>query len=503
MSLINLPHKHTVFRAAAFLIPLLVHLRFISDSIWFDEAAVLDNSSKYGIFESTRNLNWLQAFQPGYSIIVRQILSLPFSIHILKLLSLSALLGALIIFERIFCLLKIRPILYLAFSFLISFNEFSLEYGTMVKPYMFDLLSCSLAIYAIITNRNRLLFLVLILSPVISTTFFPLSIAVILYLFNRKKFKFGSLLSAFISIEILLITYFKNHGIDELFKEVWFGNTSIYSFANFKGTVYQVFAIIAETFDENQPSQIVRRIQILMLMILAFTMLFLVNRILTTNKKEFLTIFQIAVYYALIIFALQILQIAPIALRLNFPLIVLTSLAALIMLNDHFGLIARCLLVISVVFAFNNALKFEKTKSGVHRLLSDGLTLEKKRIFTDIWSGPGTSFLLNGSNEITVHAEIFVEDGKLIRCPQSTISIESGDYIIVNIPKAFSEQNPIAINGLDLVSYIDGTALYEFKRDSQIQKSSSIQNVIFCRYKLENPNYPMNTKNSFEYARIM
>lgn len=495
VSLIFSTHKHTVFRAATFFIPLLVHIRLISNSIWFDEAAVLDNSSKYGFFDSTRNLNWLQAFQPGYSIIVRQILSLPSSIYILKLLSLSALFGALIVFERIFWLLRIRPILFLAFAFLISFNEFSLEYGTMVKPYMFDLLSCSLVVYAVITSRNFLLFFVLILTPVISTTFFPLSIAVILYLMKCKRFKFGSLLLTLISLEILLITYFRDHEIDDLFKEVWFGNTSINSFANFKGTVYQIFAIIAQTFDENQPSQIVRRIQILMLIILAVAMLLLFNKILISNKKEFLMFFEIAAYYALIIFALQVLQIAPIALRLNFPLVVLTSLAALIMLHDHFGFLARCLLTIFVVFAFNNALIFEKTESGVYELLSDGLTLEKKRIFTDIWSGPGVNFFLNKSNEITVYADIVVEDGKLIRCPQSTISIDSGDYIIVNIPKVFSGQNPIAVSGLDLVSYIDGTALYRFKRDSQIQNSSSIQNAIFCRYKLENPNYPMNASS--------
>ena len=70
------------------------------------------------------------------------------------------------------------------------------------------------------------------------------------------------------------------------------------------------------------------------------------------------------------------------------------------MLNEHFGFIARCLLVISVVLAFTNALKFEKTKSGVNELLSDGLTLEKKRIFTDFWSGPGANYLLNETNEI-------------------------------------------------------------------------------------------------------
>lgn len=497
MSLDYSSHKDRVLRAISLLIPLLVHLRFISNSIWFDEAAVLDNSSKFGFFESTRNLNWLQAFQPGYSIIVRQILGLPFSIYILKLLSLTSLFGAIIIFKRIFCLLKIRPSLFLVFSFLICFNKFSLEYGTMVKPYMFDLLSCSLVIYALITNRNFVLFSVLILTPVISTTFFPLSLAVILYLIKCKKFKFGSLLFSFISLEILFITYFKNHGIDQLFKEVWFGNTSVYSFANFKGTIYQVFAIIAETLDENQPSQLVRRIQVLMLIILSLTMWIFRDKILATNKKEFLMFFEIAIYYALFIFALQILHIAPIVLRLNFPLIVLASLAALILLNEHFGLTTRCLLAIFVAVAFNNALKFEKTNSGVHELLRDGLTLEKRRIFTDIWSGPGTNFLLNRSNMIMVYADVFVDrkNGTLIRCPQSLISIESGDYVIVDIPKVFSDQIPTTVNGLDLVAYIDGTALYKFKRDSQIQKSSSIQNAIFCRYMLENPNFPMYANN--------
>jgi len=47
-----------------------------------------------------------------------------------------------------------------------------------------------------------------------------------------------------------------------------------------------------------------------------------------------------------------------------------------------------------------------------------------------------------------------------------------------------------------LVAYIDGTALYKFKRDSQIQKSLSIQNAIFCRYRLENPNFPMYANKS-------
>jgi len=210
----------------AFFIVLLcaVHLPFVFESFWYDEAALVENAHNLNFSDLNDGLNWLQSVPPGYFLISKFFLVMPNGIYVGRLFSLLFLVGSAIIVDKYLLPAESRKLTRFLVIGIMMINSTSLKYGTDFKPYSAEMFF-SLAFIVVYKNPNLRKFLVLaFLAPWFGTTTFISGFACIIlatYYSRNKKYIFPFLI---LLMNAFLVSSLTPLNTQKEFRIAWFGS---------------------------------------------------------------------------------------------------------------------------------------------------------------------------------------------------------------------------------------------------------------------------------------
>ena len=478
------------FHYIAGLVPCLWHIQYLNRNLWYDEAAVVDNAIRYNILHGRVGLDWLQTIPLGYFLLVKFFAELPMGLLFLRIISLSALFGSLSIFAFVLNNFRVRKISIFLFTSFVALGPFIVNYATMVKPYMFDLLFTALALLVITKEGRHKSIYWLMLAPLVSSTFLFFSAAIMIFQMVRSKGRDTKLLVLFIAT--LFTTYaLNNHLVVSVFKMYYFPDKPMLSFWNIKSAFYQYSSIFARFIDANQQDVLLGRLEALAaILTIGLIAGFIVRSDLVTDIKV-LNLGAIFLIHSLIVFSANFAMFFPISVRLNFPLISLFIFFTILSISKFNKLMRSAILTLIasfIVFFFTTA---QITEFGINSNFLARNTSSNKSIWTDLLSGPSTRIFFSNQNQGRIQTSLAVTDwGEITICPQSFGRPTVGDMLVVYIPESIS-QKPILNNSVDLVDYSLKIAIYRVTKNSVFYSSEYYKNEFFCRYRNVNPNYPL------------
>ena len=229
-------HQRTFILLLAFL-----HVPFLFEAVWYDEAAVLANAKIVSLSEYFHGLNWLQTIPFGYFLLIKNLIQVENGILFSRISSLAFLVISLLLIDKEF-LAKLRNqrFSYIAIAILMI-NSFSLRYGTDVKPYTLEmLLSVSLLFFA----KREKTFAILILSaltPFFSSTAFVIGIPALLIYGYRYREKAYFIAATNLVLMMLLVSRFVPTNTKYVMSTEWFGDSRpsvIQGFKSFFGGIF-------------------------------------------------------------------------------------------------------------------------------------------------------------------------------------------------------------------------------------------------------------------------
>jgi hypothetical protein len=188
---------------------------------WFDEFAVLANSTKTSGISPGESLDWLQSVPVGYFLLTNLIVDLPHSHLILRVIS------ALSVFSAALLIVTIGKNLskYLQSALLICLclNPIVSNYALAAKPYAIEILIGIAGYFLIQRQRHSLFFALIILGSPFTGSLVTFELTLIgVVLIQRPLRKYFVFSAAFVFC-IFIMSRFTSTDTQEVMKNSWFG----------------------------------------------------------------------------------------------------------------------------------------------------------------------------------------------------------------------------------------------------------------------------------------
>lgn len=466
-------------RASFILLLCALHLPFVFESFWYDEAALVENAHSLEIFALNDGLNWLQSVPPGYFLISKLFLALPLGIYLGRLFSLVLLMASAIIVDKYVVPAESKKQTRFLIIGILMINSSSLKYGTDFKPYTAELFF-SLAFIAVSKNPTLRKFLVLsLLAPWFGATTFILGFAsIVLTIFKSRKRIYA------IPLFILLTNTFLVSTITPLntqkeFKIAWFGNQEDSVFNSVKSAVGGLLWFPTSGLgwvSDNQFGAQTYFVSGLVMIVVFFTILMY-----SRSDSNFL----ILILGFTLITAMHALRILPAAGRLFLglsALLVVVFFAS----TERFATTQKSRVIIAglVIAICTLSLSFKIANSSV--LETSLPTSTQMRIYSDIDNAPEIKYLASKESKVLEPSIIVgVSNKKVLTC--SDTSFYEGDLVVTWLDDLDEVSDTFGKRVFKkLGTRNNGSLVFEVQNTYVSSTTLAIQDNLDCKYRFRN-----------------
>jgi hypothetical protein len=488
-SLRILQYAKYLYSIAFVLFLLITYFYRIRYSLWFDEAAVVENAKNLSFSDLNKGLNWLQTIPIGYFALAKFFLQFPLGVEILRMISVISFLIAT--YLATFKLLPLSATYFhkALLSFILLLNPIGITYATMVKPYAFEFLIGVLGIYYFKERSYNKLILLSVLAPLFSNTSILAlgSIAIVLILKKRSINRAIFVICAFSSSSLVSL-FFTASGTRELMHLVWFGDLTGFGLESVKSAVGGIgrlpFSGLGLIPQSSTNILYPYLSAVLFVILLAFI-----------SKARTDLIYVLFAALSLSFFGHALLLI-PAAGRLLLGIsgliwiILFIRIAELGKKTAYFA----CSIIILLVSTSGFLSKAWVNPIGMSQLKETISTIDSQehsgRLFASLWAGPATKYYFSKSilefNPNTLWVD---RDPKLQSC-QPVVLKESDLIILDNIPSS-------TLNRVELLPYlkkvtiIGNSGVFEVTQATSLPGISQPEENVSCMYYASNPQYPI------------
>lgn len=458
-------------------------------SLWYDEAAVVENAKNLSFSELNEGLNWLQTIPVAYFALAKFLLQYSYGVEVLRMISACAFIFGTLVIVRNLLPVETKFIYRLILAFVILGNPISITYATMVKPYALEFLLGVLALYYFKTVNSRALVLLGIVGPLISnsTTLMYAAIVVVAFLKN-KQFKSALYMAAANFLATLISLYFTAAGTREMMKSVWFGDIEGIGIQSFKSAIGNLGWLPVSglgLIPEKGSSSLYLYSSLAILgLILAFA---------CWPRTDYVKILCIAI--GLIVVG-QTLLLLPAAGRLMLGVSALIWLLILTHASQLKGKLGPLVATVVLMFVTSSSLLgnfWLNSVSSSHIKEVLQVTSDQKnvgQIYTSLWAGPATRFYLDGSRDKLDPNLIWVgKETNLVACRPAILrkgDLIALDYFPTTVLKQISE-----VNSVKPLSISFNSGLFEVTQDFPILGLIKPELQSGCMYNWLNPQFPV------------
>jgi hypothetical protein len=467
---------------------IVTYIYRLNYSLWYDEAAVVENARNLSILDYIDGLNWLQSIPIGYFLIAKLVLNLSFGVELLRIISLLFFILGSVIAVRFIFGKPINSILGLPLLLVLLINPISITYATMVKPYALEFLLGMTALALYKYRQFRTLIFLGLLGPLFSNTFFimHLCIGAAILLFHRKYWYalFVGVSSLFTQLITLQITSSKTR---QIMNEVWFGGEIHTGFRTLRMALGNIGWLPVSGLGIIPEAGGSRSYLIVSLTILTLLFFFVVG------QRDELRLVLVLNFAAFIVG--QTLLLFPAAGRLMLSTAGLIWILIFLRLSTFTKGIQKSIswtLVSIVTFSALvsrvaiNPVGNSSIKSAVS-YLPESATPDN--LYTNLWSGPATYFYLNELKDRFNPNTVWLENNLgLTGCTEGDLKIN--DVIVldnVTTPLNIPDKQ---IGSFEIFYEDRSSALIRVIQPLKLEKTPTFGNDLSCRYNSRNPNLP-------------
>ncbi len=456
-----------------------VHLPFIFESFWYDEAALVENAFNQQISSFNEGLNWLQSIPPGYFLLSKLFLSLPFGIFIGRVFSLLVLAGSALIVDRNLIPAESRRHTRFLVLGLLMINSTSLKYGTDFKPYTSELLF-SLAFIVVYKNPTvrRFVLLALVAPWFGATTFVSGFACIILTLLSTRK-RIYIVPFLILMTNTFLVSSITPFNTQSEFRIAWFGTQGSTFLGSLKsavgGLLWFPTSGLGWIFD-NQFGSHTYLVSGIVMFLISFT-------ILRFSRRD--SNLLVMVFCFMLIATIHTLRILPVAGRLfqglaALMLVVLFTSIEVIIAKQRSRLLITCLvIVISTISLSYKVQNFTLLKTQLP-------TKIQQRVYSDIDNAPETKYLASKESK-TLESNLItgVYRNRVFTC--SEVKFKQGDLVVSSLQDL---ENVRDISGKKVFKQIgtrnSGGFVFRVQNALVSSTAARIQDNLECKYKFRN-----------------
>jgi len=457
----------------------VVHLPFIFESFWYDEAALVENAFNQQISSFNQGLNWLQSIPPGYFLLSKLFLSLPFGIYVGRLFSLIFLVISAIIVDKYLLPTESRKVTRFLIIGLIMLNSTSLKYGTDFKPYSAEMLF-SLSFILVYKNPSLRKFLLLaVLAPWFGATTFILGFACIvltIYYSRNKKYIFPFLM---LIINVLFISSLTPLNTQKEFRIAWFGSYDDSFLNSLKSAVGGLLWFPTSGlgwFFDNQFGARTYAVSGLTMLLVCFTIF-----IFSKNDRKL----PVLLICFILIIAIHTLRIMPVAGRLFQGLSVLTLVVFFTSLEKYISKGKVRMIVIGLVITICTISLGHKYRHAT--ILNTSFPSNtQQRIFADIDNAPEIKYLASRqSMKLEPNLITGVTNKNVLTCNE--VEFLKGDLVVTSLHTLGGVTDTFGKRVfMQVSSRNNGSSVFQVKKAHVSSTTLQIQDNLECRYKFRN-----------------
>ena len=456
-----------------------VHLPFIFESFWYDEAALVENAFNQQFSSFNEGLNWLQSIPPGYFLLSKLFLSLPFGIYIGRLFSLLVLAGSALIADRYLLPAELRKHTRFLVLGMLMINSTSLKYGTDFKPYTSELLF-SLAFIAVYKNSTiRRFVLLALLAPWFGATTFVSGFACIILTlyYTRKKIYIVPFL--ILLTNAFLVSSITPVNTQSEFRIAWFGTQDSSILASLKsavgGLLWFPTSGLGWIFD-NQFGPNTYLVSGSVMLLICFT-------ILRFSRRD--SNLLVMVFCFTLIATIHTLRILPVAGRLfqglaALMLVVLFTSIEVVIAKKRSRIIVTCLVIVICTISLSYKVQnFTMLKTQLP-------TKIQQKIYSDIDNAPETKYLASKeSKALESNLITGVDENRVFTC--SEVRFMQGDLVVSSLQDLVKVSE---ISGKKVFKQIgtrnNGGFVFWVQNAFVSSTTATIQDNLECKYKFRN-----------------
>jgi hypothetical protein len=450
-------------------------------SLWFDEAAVLQNASEFNLQQAIHGLNWLQSIPPLYFVLVKLFLQVGLSAEAVRVLSLIAILIAL---EAMHSICKIESKNYLTKILFVCFtiNPIILQYATLAKPYAFEFMIVSLGVLFLLRSQKKYFLILVMIGLPLSTTAFVglLSTTLGFLVIRREKFYFISALAIIGLTGILAL--FTPRATRELFERYWFGDFNYSILIRLKQGIGNVLNFSASPF--GVVSEATSKYTIYFVSIVAFLVIFFSIRSKVPQIKLLAVILLISIVTS--IFLQGVMQY-PAAGRLLLG--IGGVFWCLIFQLGNNQRILQLILLFALLFNFtSDPIKYfqGEPRNGLKTALEKVAISADTQVYADLDNIPALQFYLKNNPNIS-KSILYVRSQNLFGLCKN-ITLPKGALLFVNTLKPNQGKNLRLITN---VRFSHSSTLFVYRVNSEIgiKGDETLKNSYWCKFRALNPRY--------------
>jgi hypothetical protein len=481
-----IPVKHMAIAILGLSLVPTYYLR-LQYSLWYDEAAVVENATNSSFSDLRAGLNWLQTIPVGYFAIAKFFLQFTFGVEILRVISLlSTLAGMFIAIKHLFPP-NTKWTTKWVFCCVVMWNPITITYGTMVKPYALEFLLGIVALYTYKKKKYHFLVLLGAAAPLFSNSSIFLIFAVTIALvITQKKYLNAILVLGLTLFSICISLFFTSTGTKKMMTQVWFGEINDVGLRSFKSAIGNLgwlpvsgLGVLPESGSNSG----------YLLVSLVTLFLILIFILFSRSDLKFILYLVLGFYICA-----QTFLLLPAAGRLMLGTSCLIWLLIVIRLDEfprrikQFGFSG---LLVAVVFSsFSTGTLFKV--DGNSQIKEVTSHLEPKmlsgRIYSNLWAGPAAQYYLRKSTSVVNPNLIWFDDkSNLAAC--RPLDLKVSDLIIFDFVSDDNLMNLSLLKYLKPVKISKHSAIFYVVKEFHLNEVAFANRNLSCRYAWSNPQY--------------
>jgi hypothetical protein len=482
-------NKKNLVLVALFILIVPTYLLRIRYSLWYDEAAVVENAKNLRIGDLHLGLNWLQTIPLAYFLMAKLILHWSLGVEVLRVISMLSLFASVTLTIKYLIPSTTKWIAKFTFAVLVLCNPISITYGTMVKPYALDFL---IVVGALILYKREIwtpLILLALAAPLFSNSsvLFVLALAVVMLIFHRDYIHAGCIIFANL-ISVTISLYFTSNGTKNMMSQVWFGDDKQIGIQSLKSAIgnlgwFSVSGLGAIPEGGSGTNYLIFSLSILIfLLFVAFQY----------RSELSLILFTVLSFHLIA----QFLFLLPAAGRLMLGSAILLWLVLILRVDQYKEKVKMSLIfvLIGMVFFSTFSNGFWLKTSGNSHLKEIASSIkeipETSQIYVNLWAGPGSKYYLRHfENRFSSNLVWLNEKAEILGCRSATL--KQGDLLIFD----FIGAETLRIIGrkefLKPLKISRGSAIFSVSKDFTVRGLDSAVVNLSCEYAWSNPQYPV------------
>ena len=458
-------------------------------SLWYDEAAVVENAKNLDFSDLNKGLNWLQTIPIGYYTLAKFVLQLPMGVEILRFFSMASFLIGTAVAVRKLLPQEATFIHKAVFSFILLLNPISISYATMVKPYAFEFMIGILGFYCFKKKSIFGLTLLSLLAPLFSnTSILILSSIAFVLLFKLRMVKEAISVTCAVSISSLVSLFFTAPGTRDLMQLVWFGYVNGVGPESLKSAVGGLgrlpFSGLGLIPQGNSSVFYPYLSTVLLIILLGF---------IVKARTDLIWVLSGALSLS---FIGHILLIIPAAGRLLLGISALIWIITFIRISElgRKASYFACCIIILFVSTSSVISKAWLNPTGISHMKESISTIDKEKltgsVYASLWAGPATRFYLGNSNSAFNPNTVWVDADSRLRACQPAVLNESDLIFLDNIPTSTLTQVEL-LPYLKKLTAIENSAAFEVTQSVALPAIINPEDHVSCMYHSSNPQFPI------------